>query len=100
LPCVKLTRQRNVHSFFKLMHLVCRALNTARQSAFAVRATKSARQRFFTMQKGAVWLLSCVSEKNARQRVCRVFLGLCRAPETHGKGSVSRSAQGKLLRIL
>jgi hypothetical protein len=89
LSCVKLTRQRNVHSFFKLMHLVCRALNTARQSAFAVRATKSARQRFFTVQKGVVWLLPCVSEKNAQQRVCRAFLALCCAPETHGKGSVS-----------
>jgi hypothetical protein len=60
LPCVKLTRQRNVHSFFKLIHLVCRALNTARQSAFAVRATESARQIFFTVQKGVVWLLPCV----------------------------------------
>jgi hypothetical protein len=68
------------------MHLVCRALNTARQSAFVVRAMKSARQIFFTVQKGVVWLLPCVSEKNARQSVCRAFLALCRAPETHSKG--------------
>jgi preprotein translocase subunit SecG len=43
LSWAKHTRQRNVLSFFKVMYLVCRALNTARQSAFTVRATKNAR---------------------------------------------------------
>jgi hypothetical protein len=46
------------------------ALFDARQTALAVRAIQSARQRFFTMQLSAMYLLPCVFQKNARQRLC------------------------------
>jgi hypothetical protein len=36
--------------------------------------------------------------KNARQKLCRAFLGLCRAPRAHGKPQVSRSATSKTCR--
>jgi hypothetical protein len=63
------------------------ALFDARQTAFAVRAIKSARQRFFTVQLSVVCLLPCVF--HARQRLCRAFLFLCRAPTAYGKSAVS-----------
>jgi hypothetical protein len=56
-----------------------------------VRVLKNARQSPFTVQNAAVCALSCVSMKNARQRLCRAFLALRRASETHGEGRVSRS---------
>jgi hypothetical protein len=71
--------------FLSVVYLVCRMLNNTQQSAFAVRATESARQRAFAVQK-AVCPLACVSEKNARQKLCRASFALCHAPETHGKG--------------
>jgi hypothetical protein len=52
--------------------LPCAVFN-AWQRAFAVRATKSARQRSFAVQKSTVQPLSCVFEKNARQRLCHAF---------------------------
>jgi hypothetical protein len=63
----------------------------ARQRIFVVHVMLSTRQRSFTVQNFTVYPLSCVLTKNARQRVCRAFLGLFRASRTHGKPPVSRS---------
>jgi hypothetical protein len=52
---------------------------------------RGARQRGFTVQNATVCPLLCASTKNARQRVCRAFLDLCRAPAAHGKPTLSRS---------
>jgi hypothetical protein len=52
---------------------------------------RGARQRVFTVQNATVRPLPCAPMKNARQRVCRAFLGLCRAPVAHGKAAVSCS---------
>jgi hypothetical protein len=41
-------------------------------------------------------MLPCAPTKNARQRVCRAFLGLCRALGAHGKAPVSRSGNGRI----
>jgi hypothetical protein len=77
-----------VHAF------LCRASIFAHgKGHLAVRVRKSARQTSFTVQNATVCPLPCVFGKNARQRVCRAFLAFCRAPETHGKGLVSRSGQ-------
>jgi hypothetical protein len=53
---------------------------------------EGARQREFTVQKATVCPLLCTSTKYARQSLCRAFSSLCRAPETHGKARVTRSA--------
>jgi hypothetical protein len=52
---------------------------------------RGARQWEFTVQIATVCSLSCAPMKNARQKLCRAFLGLCRAPVAHGKPQVSRS---------
>jgi hypothetical protein len=52
---------------------------------------RGARQWEFTVQIATVCSLPCASMKNARQKLCRAFLGLCRAPVAHGKPQVSRS---------
>jgi hypothetical protein len=44
------------------------------------------------VQISTVHSLSCALTKNARQRLCCAFSGLCRAPGAHGKPPVSRSA--------
>jgi hypothetical protein len=77
---------------FLVHDFLCRASIFAHgKGHLAVRVRKSARQTSFTVQNATVCLLPCVFRKNARQRVCRAFLAFCRAPETHGKGLVSRS---------
>lgn len=63
----------------------------AQQRFFAVYAIQSARQRSFTVQTTFVVRL--------RQRLCRAFLNLCRAPETHDKGQVSLVIVAGLLEI-
>jgi hypothetical protein len=78
-----------VHAF------LCRASIFAHgKGHLAVRVRKGARQTSFTVQNATVCPLPCVFGKNARQRACRAFLAFCRAPETHGKGLVSRSVSG------
>jgi hypothetical protein len=74
-------------------------------SCFFCRAPwKNARQRLFVV-RCQTWRTAkglyrakcyCVPfvvrpDENARQRVCRAFLGLCSAPVAHGKAAVSRS---------
>jgi hypothetical protein len=59
--------------------LSCAVFDT-RQRTIAVRVLENARQSPFTVQISAVCPLSCVSGKNARQRLCRAFFALCRAP--------------------
>jgi hypothetical protein len=52
---------------------------------------QGARQWEFTMQIATVCSLPCTPTKNAQQRLCRAFLGLCRALVAHGKPPVFRS---------
>jgi hypothetical protein len=52
---------------------------------------QGARQWDFTVQKATVRSLLCAPTKNARQRLCHAFFGLCHAPVVHGKPPVSRS---------
>jgi hypothetical protein len=61
-------------------------------------ARRGARQRGFAVQNATVRPLSCAPTKNARQRVCRAFFGLCRALGAHGKTPVSRSDGSSLIR--
>jgi hypothetical protein len=61
---------------------------------------QGARQWEFTVQIATVCSLPCAPTKNARQRLCRAFLGLCRAPVVHDKPPVSRSASTWFIELL
>jgi hypothetical protein len=65
------------------------AAHSARQRFLTVRLEEGAWQTDFTVQKTVVCPLPCASIENTRQSLCRVFAGLCRSPETHGKARVS-----------
>jgi hypothetical protein len=69
----------------------CPALwKNARQRLSTVRCQTWRTAKGFTVQNATVRPLPWAPTKNARQRVCRAFYGLCRALVAHGKAAVSR----------
>jgi hypothetical protein len=98
LPCVFLTgaRQRGLHAVWfrrrQLLLFAVRREKTHGKEYLPCVVRRGARQRRFTVQNATVRPLPCAPTKNARQRVCRAFLVLCRALVAHGKAAVSRCA--------
>jgi hypothetical protein len=79
LPCAVARRTtKKMNLGFLGPAFLCRALFLT-HGTFAVRAIKNARQSSFTVKN-----LSC--------GLCRAFIAICRASETHGKRRFSRSA--------